>query len=51
VKVLEAEIDKDTELGGYGGVEIDLSSSSSLYGEYGFTSDAWVLGGGVSWKF
>ncbi|MHC5073810.1 MAG: hypothetical protein ACYTFM_06850 [Planctomycetota bacterium] len=51
VKVLEADIDKDTELGGYGGVEIDLSSRSSLYGEFGFTSDAWVLGSGINWKF
>lgn len=37
--------------GGYVGVELDLCSNSSWYGEFQFTSDMMVFGTSISWKF
>ena len=45
------DIEKNTEIGGFVGVQFDIEENYSLYTECQFTSDAWGLGAGIIWKF
>jgi len=48
--IVKGEVD-EAMFGGYAGTEIDLDASSSIYGEYMLTGDAWAFGTGIKWKF
>jgi hypothetical protein len=45
------DIKEDAQFGGYVGAQFYLAEDSSLYTECQFTSDAWGLGFGITWKY
>jgi hypothetical protein len=50
IKIIEGNVDEEM-LGGYGGATIDLGENNSIYAEYVYSEDAWVMGGGIVFKF
>jgi len=50
ITVVKGDAD-EAMFGAYAGVEVDLDTSCSLYGEYMLADDAWVFGTGIKWKF
>ena len=51
--VIEAkhDIEEESQLGGFAGAQWYLGNNTSMYTELQFTSDAWGIGLGTTWKF
>jgi hypothetical protein len=47
----KADLRQKSELGGYIGLDADITQNASLYGEFQITADEWAFGTGISWKF
>lgn len=48
---LSADLEEESNFGGYVGAEFDLCPNNALYVEYQFTGDMQTIGAGINWKF
>lgn len=47
----DAHLEQDSSFGAFIGAVVDIAENSDLTAEFSFTSDGWVLGGGIAQKF
>ncbi len=48
---ISLDMEEESSFGGYVGLQWDMSPNTCLYGEFQFTGDMTVYGGGFGWKF
>jgi hypothetical protein len=47
----KADLDNESEIGGFIGAQIPLWDNTELVAEVSFTGDSWAVGTGITWKF
>ncbi len=45
-----ADLEEESNFGGYVGAQLELDTNASVYAEFQFTGDAWAFGTGIGWR-